>query len=569
MNRKLRAGLTTGLLVLLSSVLLFGSLNTMRTEYDRALAHLLDISRLNHQLDLAVLQIKTLDRTDYDDVAMLETRLSRTVARLDPDQADELLLQAKLQEKVGYIEDLKSKQAVFRNSLAVLPALSDALRKSTGLADGMLEAAVFRSVFATSKFTAQPINDALAAISDRPDFPAIAASREWRYISAHIDNLMQVVPDVQATFDRIQAVPIPAALSSVTQRVTRERDQQHVRSRISLYGLFALTILLLAVVVQKIIAIWRHGSLLEIKIRERTMDLENVNGELKREIEEKQLMQQELVQAQKLESIGQLSAGVAHEINTPTQYVSDNITFLKSSFGELMTVISEVARMAASEDTLDKDKLQTLLIGADLPFLEEEVPKAFRDSVQGIEYITKIVRALKCFSHQSEEKSPEDINRAIESTAAVARNEWKYVAELTIDADPNLRLVPCVLNEFNRVLVNLIVNAAHAIADVVGTSGTRGRITITTRQRKNHAEIRVADTGTGIPEDIRTRIFDPFFTTKAVGQGTGQGLAISYRIIVDNHGGTISVDSKPGEGSCFTLRLPSVATGESAGVMAA
>jgi signal transduction histidine kinase len=271
-------------------------------------------------------------------------------------------------------------------------------------------------------------------------------------------------------------------------------------------------------------------------------------------------MQQELVQAQKLESIGQLSAGIAHEINTPAQYISDNISFLKDSFGELLDMVSWISTSFAKGAGIDNAKLRDMVEKADIEFLQQEIPKAINDSAEGIDRVTKIVRALKEFSHPSTEKSPEDINRAIESTATVARNEWKYVADLVIDADENLQQVPCVLNEINQVMLNLIVNAAHAIRDVVGNDGGKGTITIRTRQRDACAEIQVEDTGAGIPEGIRDRIFDPFFTTKDVGQGTGQGLSIARNVIVDKHGGTISVESGPGRGTRFTICLPTDST---------
>jgi signal transduction histidine kinase len=187
-----------------------------------------------------------------------------------------------------------------------------------------------------------------------------------------------------------------------------------------------------------------------------------------------------------------------------------------------------------------------------------EVPQAIQQSLQGIGRVTTIVRAMKEFSHPgSEEKSDTDLNRAIETTITVARNEWKYVAEVVTDFDPALPLVRCLPGEINQVILNLIVNAAHAIADVVENNGkSKGTITIRTRSQGDRVEIRVSDTGTGIPETIRAKIFDPFFTTKGVGKGTGQGLAIAHSVIVDKHGGTISCETEVGKGTTFVIRLP-------------
>jgi signal transduction histidine kinase len=151
---------------------------------------------------------------------------------------------------------------------------------------------------------------------------------------------------------------------------------------------------------------------------------------------------------------------------------------------------------------------------------------------------------------------PFDVNRAIESTIMVSRNEWKYVTEVTTDLDPDLPPVPCIAGEFNQVILNLIVNSAHAIASVVGNSGRKGAIHIITRRKGALVEIRVTDTGCGIPAEIQSKVFDPFFTTKPVGQGTGQGLAIAHSVIVQKHGGTLRVESEPGLGATFIIELP-------------
>ena len=193
-----------------------------------------------------------------------------------------------------------------------------------------------------------------------------------------------------------------------------------------------------------------------------------------------------------------------------------------------------------------------------LDYLLAEIPKAVQQSLEGIGRVASIVRAMKEFSHPGTgQKSAVDLNHAIECTITVARNEWKYVAEVVTDFDPHLPPVPCLAGEFNQVILNLIINATHTIADVVGDgSQGKGTITIRTRHAGQWAEIQVRDTGAGIPENIRNRIFEPFFTTKGVGKGTGQGLAISRSVIVDKHGGTLGFETQVGQGTTFTLRLP-------------
>jgi len=282
-----------------------------------------------------------------------------------------------------------------------------------------------------------------------------------------------------------------------------------------------------------------------------------------RDIQEQCLLQAQLVQAQKLESIGQLAAGIAHELNTPTQYVGDNTRFLKDAFAALSEAasFSEILARAADDGPISDsliDQARSLIQRGDLAYLQEEVPKAIEQSLEGIARVTDIVRAMKDFSHPGTAcKVPADINAALQSTITVSRHEWKYVAEMVTDFDPALPAVPCLIGDLNQVVLNLIVNAAHAIADVVGAGEqNKGTITVTTRRRGDWAEIRVADTGTGIPESIRSRVFDPFVTTKQVGKGTGQGLAICYSVIVEKHCGSISLETDLGRGTTFIIRLP-------------
>jgi len=283
------------------------------------------------------------------------------------------------------------------------------------------------------------------------------------------------------------------------------------------------------------------------------------------DVTDRKILESQLSQAQKLESIGQLAAGVAHEINTPTQYVGDNIRFLQDSFVELASVLSQYRQLL---ETAQTGALPTEAVAAvkkaesavDIEFLLEEIPAAIQQSIEGVERVSSIVRAMKEFSHPGvSQKSAIDINKAIEGTITVARNEWKYVADMNIDFDSNLPPVPCLPGEFNQAILNIIINAAHAIGDAQRNANgnqSKGVIGVQTRQVDQAVEIRISDSGTGIPEDIRSKIFDPFFTTKEVGQGTGQGLSIARTVIVDKHGGAINFETKPGQGTTFIIRLP-------------
>jgi PAS domain S-box-containing protein len=280
------------------------------------------------------------------------------------------------------------------------------------------------------------------------------------------------------------------------------------------------------------------------------------------EATERHILEEQLRQAQKLEGIGQLAAGIAHEINTPLQYVGDNVRFLQDSYANmlpLMEAIVELARAPRDGDaTRAIDTLVQLAERADLSFLVEEIPASIAQSLEGVQRVSQIVQAMKDFSHPgTKTKIAVDLNRAIHTTVTVARNELKYVADTKIELDPDLPFVPCLPGEINQVLLNVLINAAHAVNDAVRERGeARGLITVSTHTVGDAVEIRVSDNGTGIPEHIRSRVFEPFFTTKEVGRGTGQGLALAHTAIVKKHGGEIWFETEVGKGTTFFIRLP-------------
>jgi PAS domain S-box-containing protein len=281
------------------------------------------------------------------------------------------------------------------------------------------------------------------------------------------------------------------------------------------------------------------------------------------DITERKGLEDQLRQAQKLEAIGQLAAGIAHEINTPAQFVGDNAKFLQETWPSVNQILGLCVRLheeslAGSVAPQTIAELSRCTEQADLTYILREVPQATAQALEGVQRISKIVKAMKEFSHPgSEGKCAIDINHAIETTIAVARNEWKYVADVETCFADNLPPVICLAGEFSQVILNLLINAAHAIADVVKAgSGTKGTITITTRCEGAWVEVQIHDTGAGVPENIRARIFEPFFTTKEVGKGTGQGLALAHTVIVKKHDGQIWFESATGTGTTFFLRLP-------------
>jgi signal transduction histidine kinase len=292
-------------------------------------------------------------------------------------------------------------------------------------------------------------------------------------------------------------------------------------------------------------------------------ELAEANRQLKSSVDNLETMEHELRMAQKLESIGQLAAGIAHEINTPTQYVGDNTRFLEESFGDITPIIKQAAILADAVCT-GRDasgiatELQEAIQVAGIDYLSEEIPLAIEQSLGGIERVRKIVRAMKEFSHPGVDGMTSlDLNRAIESTIMVATNEWKYVAVVETELDPELPAVSCLPGEISQVILNMIVNASHAIADALPEdSDDKGTITVSTRCDGEFAEFRVQDTGTGITEEARSKIFDSFFTTKEAGKGTGQGLSLAHRVVVKKHGGSIDVETEVGKGTTFIVRLP-------------
>ena len=279
------------------------------------------------------------------------------------------------------------------------------------------------------------------------------------------------------------------------------------------------------------------------------------------DLTERRSLEQDLQQAQRLEAVGQLAAGIAHEINTPIQYVGDNIRFLRDAFEGERPVLAayETLRRAAEQKAVTPAALENLakaIEGADLAYLQQEIPKAVVQSLEGVERVATIVAAMKEFAHPGrKEKTAATLNKALLNTLIVARNELKHVADVETEFG-NLPAVVCHVAEINQVFLNLLINAAHAIAEVTGGTGKRGKIRVRTWLESNQARIAISDTGCGIPAAIQSKIFDPFFTTKPVGKGTGQGLSIARSIVVEEHGGTLTFEPNGAQGTTFLVALP-------------
>jgi PAS domain S-box-containing protein len=263
-----------------------------------------------------------------------------------------------------------------------------------------------------------------------------------------------------------------------------------------------------------------------------------------RDLSELQELEIKLRQAQKLEAVGRLAAGIAHELNTPIQFIGDNLKFLRGCLADLLTAVELANTDARIEE------------GTDLQYLLDDLPEALSQSLEGVERVTSIVRAMKSFAHPGHaHPAPADLNQALRDTVTVARNEVKDVADVTMELG-ELPSVECLVHDLKQVFLNLVVNAAHAIGDRRKVDPRHGLVTIRTWHTADEVAISIADDGCGIPAEIAEHVWEPFFTTKEVGRGTGQGLALARSIIVEGHGGTITLDSEPMRGTTFLIRLP-------------
>jgi signal transduction histidine kinase len=308
-----------------------------------------------------------------------------------------------------------------------------------------------------------------------------------------------------------------------------------------------------------------------VRVKQSHDRLAEANRRLQEEIVQRVRAQRELAEARRLQAIGHLAAGIAHELNTPAQYLADNIRFLKqalSTLEELLDRFHRLLRTAKRDGVSDAllAEVEKAMEDADLVFLSTEVSQAIGQALEGVEQVASIVRSMKEFAQPgARHKQPVDLNQILLDTLTIARNEWRDVADLVTDFAEDLPMVPCLPSDLRQALVNLLVNAAEAIAEAV-KDGARGKGTLTVRTRRDGdwAEIRVEDTGVGIPPSIQDQVFDPFFTTKAPGKGFGQGLSIARSIIVERHGGTMAFETEVGRGTAFVVRLPIAETAQSA-----
>jgi signal transduction histidine kinase len=302
----------------------------------------------------------------------------------------------------------------------------------------------------------------------------------------------------------------------------------------------------------------RHLVELRAEMKRRTLELVRTTEELKRESAERERIETELRLAQKLEAVGLVASGIAHEISTPIQFVGDSVEFLRNAFGALRDVNGRFHNLLAGSP---EENAQRAVKMADerlaLAASERDIVDALDGMVEGTRRIGSVLGAMKEFMHPvNREKAPADLNHAVLNTLTVARSEYKYVARVETDLADNLPFVVCHIGDLNQVFLNLVVNAAHAVGEVFARTHTLGLIRLATRREGMDVVIEISDSGPGIPAEARNRVFEPFFTTKAPGRGTGQGLSIARAIVVDRHGGSIAFETESGRGTTFRVRLP-------------
>lgn len=446
------------------------------------------------------------------------------------------------------IDEFKRERALHRDSLLYLPRAYREARASASPEDQRALKDVYLETLVNHQNLEEryrlPVAEDLKALSSPPN-------PTTRLFLAHVNTILSADP---GRFARLQEV-LEASDSKTLARLQEDyhgiyRGWEH-RRRVLVGIQYAMFILLLGFLARTLAKLNHTIGLvhsinldLEKRVQERTASLEQ-------SYQRERSYQLELTRSQRLGSVGQLAAGIAHEINTPIQFVGDNTRFLHNTFDEIREIFSRLE--AHPEKTVNE-----LISTEDLEDLTKEIPVAIDQSLAGLGRVSEMVRSIKAFSHPgSPTKEETDINVMLRDTITLARNEWRYFAEVDFQLEEKLPRVACYPSDLSQVILNLIVNAAHAIQDKIGRDPIRkGQIGVVTRNQGSALVIQISDSGIGMSDEVLQKVFEPFFTTKEFGRGTGQGLSIAYDIIVHKHGGKLTCQSKPGVGSCFIISIP-------------
>jgi signal transduction histidine kinase len=583
-----RASLAGGAVLLAIMVyLLFMSSRTGQAEFDEAKRRLDAVEAFNMRLDAAVFPLLLGYQTDFDLLTQLQRESLAVAARFDAFRStrESKELARLIEQKSSLVDDFKSNVAVLRNSRTIGREMidelwSEPLVRSLGVERQLFvvdRAFLAYSIRPDEAANAPALREAITQLERAA--PELARLPAWPAFKKHAAKLVEFSEAAGKIVTAIYFLPIAQAVAQRNEELQTQLQAAEKRASHSRTALFVVGVLLLLFGATKAAQVRGHlreieaaNRELDERVRRRTQELSEANESLRFEIAERERVESQLHIAHKLESLGQLAAGVAHEINTPTQYVSDNVAFVAAAWNDVSPLLEHGAVERAPEEKAARESAPSSAApaaAADLAYLRKEVPAALTQALYGLQQIAGIVAAMRNFSHPGGSQfEPADLNKAIESTVLVARNEWKHYAELTLDLDASLPPVPCDVSAINQAVLNLIVNAAHAIAGA-HAQNELGRITIATRRLEDHAEISIEDDGPGVPREIEERIFDPFFTTKDVGFGTGQGLAIAHSIVSGRHGGSLT--HEPGRGGCgarFVIRLRLEPAADTAGAPA-
>ncbi|WP_406822031.1 DAHL domain-containing protein [Pseudomonas sp. KnCO4] len=578
----------------LASVLVFLYLMSRSDEsgtYAQARDLIRQIKQYDAQWESAVLKARTTTNYNYDPLVLplmdmkrlwqqfhtLEGRHQKTA--MPAWQTAIRDYQQAFDDKVLLVSRFKTHNAILRNSLAFLPAAADVIQVHLGqLVDAdtlrlrRITSDTYDLMLSSLEFAQTTTDDKAADILVGLNDLAVNKERlpvDFQVpidtISKHIELILREQPKVDQLLEAIEAVPIAERLDVIAQML--DRDEQAALLAAQRYHFYLLVFSTLLVLLLLYMGVWLMRSYAEInrvnralvsandeleqRVERRTQALGQASAALQREMDERRLLENQLVQSEKLASLGQLAAGVAHEVNNPIGFVSSNLGALDDYFGRLQNMLKAYAD---AEDTLIPKglgvELAKLRTEIELDYLLEDIPALIRESKDGISRVARIVKDLKDFSRvdASQDWQLADLQQGIESTLNIVASELKHKADLVKDYQP-LPQVECLPSQINQVVMNLLVNATQAMG------AERGRITLRTGANDEWVWIEVADNGCGIPAESLQKIFDPFYTTKPVGQGTGLGLSLSYGII-KRHGGEIHVASEVGVGTTFRVELP-------------
>jgi signal transduction histidine kinase len=520
------------------------------------------LSALDFELGQTALALRLGRAWSYDPLVETSTALEREIAAAEvlldatgplPSDARQRWPRARsaIRIKQELIEEFKSAHSILRNSIRYLPTAATSAAADLRRQGRMRDAAEVESCL-RALLVQLSDRDSSASESSLHSLDALEARLSSgrraplapKLFVRHARMLLVTQAKLEPLLDGILAGSTHEDLAALVHVLEKLAKDDLARTERDRNVLSMLALVLTAAVGFMLVRLWK-----------RDVALRRINETLEVRVKERSA---QLAQSQKLEAVGRLAAGIAHEINTPAQFIGDNLRFLAKSIDEVMQLLAKLRKLlswSGADPPPTRADLERMFAGADIDYLEAEMPNALAQSREGVERIASVVNAMKQLARPSEaQRTHVDLNRAIESTLIVSRSEWRTVARIRSDLDPELPTVPAHEAELNQAILGIVVNAAQAIASQRRQDAS-GTIVVTTRRVGSEVEIDISDDGPGMTEEVRSRVFEPFFTTKGNG-ALGQGLAIARSVIVDRHRGTIEVDSAPSQGARIRIRLP-------------